>query len=62
MRRTFCFALLAAGLALPAAPASADEMCFEYTPGSVIFARGIGQAYLVVNGPGSLSVTPTDCL
>lgn len=62
MRRTLCFTLLAAGLALSAAPASADEMCFEYTPGPVLIGRGVGSAYLVVYGPGTFSITPTDCL
>ncbi|HWL34945.1 MAG TPA: hypothetical protein VNQ77_02005 [Frankiaceae bacterium] len=52
-------ALLAAGLAT-AAPAHAA--CYSYRPGSPVVYRRIGDnAVLVVYGPGTLTVTPTDC-
>lgn len=61
MRRTFCFALLATTLALPAAASAA---CVTYTPGSTVLlgSPSGSPVQYVVRDPGSVSVTPTDCV
>jgi hypothetical protein len=53
-------ALIAAGV-VSAAPAHAQ--CYSYSHGNAIVYKEINEhAVLVVWGPGTLTVTPTDCL